>query len=629
MDNQMIKAGKVDFEALVRRDNKLTLNFQSKLLSKMHEIFTEEEEQWYVANLYIHINRDRLITYPINLESVYGMIGFAHKKNAKRTLENNFMEGRDYKIFLEAAVVSGEAASSSKKNGGAGLNKETIMLTVEAFKALCMMAKTKKGPEIRAYYIKLETIMNALVDEERIENEKLLLQKDIETQKLIEMKNLEIEAVKAKLKNQQPISMLYIGHNPVIEHLHKIGITDDALIRQESHRSSNPQFKYLFTIETEHASKIEFIVKLLLKPFKVVKPEWYSVTYHQIKKVVDFGIMMYENYAIHDNVENLIEFVSRYRSNRLINTNKARVFLDKDIYTQYVNECVTIGPGLRVPTHMICSDFHKWYCKKFPGGENVHMKLETGNWSKFFQSELTKNISSVTGLEYLESSASGVSMHDKKRGIFFSKSSGFKGMELKSMEKQTGYFDISVYEQYVKEFITVTNNHRHKVARIELVDDFTTWIKNQNVVCKTPIFQKSRISNTFKEVLIETISKITGIELQQVCKHTYRGCFVGMSHSKFLFLGNVSPEKRKEPEMDLIKKQIDTWLVDVSKIADFFRMLKSSQNNKVDIRIVRELMKNSNLTSNKKNKKISLIFARDKKHYFFTDGAQEYINTLE
>lgn len=38
--------------------------------------------------------------YPINLEDVFKMIGFANKRNAKRTLDNNFIINEDYKITV-------------------------------------------------------------------------------------------------------------------------------------------------------------------------------------------------------------------------------------------------------------------------------------------------------------------------------------------------------------------------------------------------------------------------------------------------------------------------------------------------------------------------------------------------
>ena len=71
------------------------------------------------------------------------MIGFAHKKNAKRTLENNFIKDEDYKILLlrtddgnENLLIRMDEQVSSRNLGGAGLNKETVMLNIDTFKSL-------------------------------------------------------------------------------------------------------------------------------------------------------------------------------------------------------------------------------------------------------------------------------------------------------------------------------------------------------------------------------------------------------------------------------------------------------------------------------------------------------------
>lgn len=63
--------------------------------------------------------------FPINLETLVKLVGFAHKKNAKRTLENNFIENEDYKILLLPKE------EQVKTNGGAGLNKERVMLNID------------------------------------------------------------------------------------------------------------------------------------------------------------------------------------------------------------------------------------------------------------------------------------------------------------------------------------------------------------------------------------------------------------------------------------------------------------------------------------------------------------------
>ena len=71
--------------------------------------------------------------FPINLDTLVKLVGFAHKKNAKRTLENNFIKDEDYKILL---------FPKGKQVLHGGHNEECIMLNIDTFKNMCMMVKT-------------------------------------------------------------------------------------------------------------------------------------------------------------------------------------------------------------------------------------------------------------------------------------------------------------------------------------------------------------------------------------------------------------------------------------------------------------------------------------------------------
>ena len=99
--NQIIAPKAINFNELVKNSNTtLSLNLETKMINILNTEFTEEEQQWYIANLYIYMNYHPTNDYPINLEDVFKMIGFANKENAKRTLKNNFTEGEDYKNLL-------------------------------------------------------------------------------------------------------------------------------------------------------------------------------------------------------------------------------------------------------------------------------------------------------------------------------------------------------------------------------------------------------------------------------------------------------------------------------------------------------------------------------------------------
>ncbi len=162
----MISPKSINFTELVKNSNTtLTLGLQTKIVDKLNETFSEQEQHWYVANLYMYMNYHATNDYPINLDDVFKMIGFANKGNAMKTIKSNFVENEDYKTSL----------LPKEKSSWGGSGKEEIMLNTDTFKNLCMIAKTNKGKEIRKYYVKLENIYNEIIKEE-IQEQKILLE---------------------------------------------------------------------------------------------------------------------------------------------------------------------------------------------------------------------------------------------------------------------------------------------------------------------------------------------------------------------------------------------------------------------------------------------------------------------
>uniref|UniRef100_A0A6C0H6D5 Uncharacterized protein n=1 Tax=viral metagenome TaxID=1070528 RepID=A0A6C0H6D5_9ZZZZ len=56
------------------------------------------------CKLYTYMHYHPTNDYPINLENVYKMIGFANKGNAMKTIKNNFTKNEDYKVTLLKVV---------------------------------------------------------------------------------------------------------------------------------------------------------------------------------------------------------------------------------------------------------------------------------------------------------------------------------------------------------------------------------------------------------------------------------------------------------------------------------------------------------------------------------------------
>jgi hypothetical protein len=186
---------------------KFTGNYQSKLIEKVKNSFSEYEQQIFLASFYCYLKYDYKNDFVIDLDNVWQWLGFGQKDSAKRVIEKNFCINKDYKIF--APQVGG-----AKKDTRGGHNKEIIMLNVDTFKKFCLKAGTKKADEIHDYFIKLENIMHEITKEES--NELKLQLSQLEDKKKQEYetkleKQKVIEREKILLKEYGTIgSIIYI-----------------------------------------------------------------------------------------------------------------------------------------------------------------------------------------------------------------------------------------------------------------------------------------------------------------------------------------------------------------------------------------------------------------------------------
>ena len=328
----LIKYDNIDLKTILKENNKLNDQINTKFINELKYEFKEEEQKWYIVNLYMFLNYHPTNEFPINLETVWSMIGFANKGNAKRTLENNFIKDEDYKILQnfkekqkkeKPASPNGKAGQHvrEKNLGGAGLNEETIILNVDTFKNLCMISKTEKGNKIRKYYVKLENILNKIVKEEHDEYSKKLQEKD---QLLIDT-TIEFELKAQKDKEDQIIEMckkydgvIYLAsiddlytyrqneHSEErVEKLLSFGYTTNIKERIKQHKHDYKNFKILHVYKTEANVKIEQIIKDYCKvqskkiPKNIVKQRYAE---HRLRNITVKEKNRTEHLALDDDV---------------------------------------------------------------------------------------------------------------------------------------------------------------------------------------------------------------------------------------------------------------------------------------------------------------------------------------
>jgi hypothetical protein len=137
----------------------LKITDENKLLSKIKENFTEEEQKLYITSFYSYINYDEYKDFVISLDDIWNWLDFSQKIRAKELLLKHFTKDINYKIISNNNL-------DLKKDGRGGHNKETIVLNVNTFKLYCLLAGTEKAKNIHKYYIKLESILHQIIKEE-------------------------------------------------------------------------------------------------------------------------------------------------------------------------------------------------------------------------------------------------------------------------------------------------------------------------------------------------------------------------------------------------------------------------------------------------------------------------------
>ena len=121
--------------------------YNNKLLTKIKENFTSFEQQVFVSSFYCYLNYDKNTDFVVDLDNVWGWLGFNQKVKSIALLEKHFKLDVDYK---KSAFPTGKAPSDQESSalqfGGAlletekakqngGQNKQTIMLTIKCFKS--------------------------------------------------------------------------------------------------------------------------------------------------------------------------------------------------------------------------------------------------------------------------------------------------------------------------------------------------------------------------------------------------------------------------------------------------------------------------------------------------------------
>ena len=221
---------------------------QHRLMTKMRETFTDKEQQMFLMSFYTYLNYDKH-EFVVDLDKVWEWLGFSNKDKAKRLLEKSFAKDVDYNCSL---TQSGE-----RKVGRGGQNKETIRLTIKAFKSFCLKAGTKKADQIHDYYIKLEEMLQEVVYEESAELRKQLENSTETTQKIRQSILLQNFPDNTQCVYYGSISNKSTDGKPLI----KFGNSNNLSERIAVHKKTYADFQLLQAFRVDNKLQIENAIK--------------------------------------------------------------------------------------------------------------------------------------------------------------------------------------------------------------------------------------------------------------------------------------------------------------------------------------------------------------------------------
>lgn len=212
--------------ATTSQDNKiveLNAGIDPRLLQKIQCKFTTEQQQLFVQSFALYAQSKDKSQFVISLDNIWEWLGFSTKQKAKELLTKNF----DKNIHFTCIDV---VINPQVKNPKGGRPTETILMTVETFKGLCMLANTDKAKVVRQYYITLEDVVQEYI--------------------------YEASQHQARLSHQQALLQCYdkkhINYLGIFtlngEQLAKYGWTDDAVARLKEHLTTFGQSFVLHTM---------------------------------------------------------------------------------------------------------------------------------------------------------------------------------------------------------------------------------------------------------------------------------------------------------------------------------------------------------------------------------------------
>lgn len=249
---------------LIERNN-MYYKYDSKILNKIRDNFTEQQQQLFLANAYCSIKHDTKNEFIIDFENVWRWLGFQKKDQAKTILTKNFVADVDYvsKGFAKKEDIDKKESEDpdGKKDYTGCYNKERIFLNINAFKKFCLRSGPKRDHELQDYYIKIEELLQQAIHWESCELKLQLCKSQTDRDKVCEeYKGIPIKRHVEQDKDKNVIFLLStVDGRYMVDKVHSLSEQ-----RRIFHRAKIVDYKIPYHISCKNLQMMEIIESSIL-----------------------------------------------------------------------------------------------------------------------------------------------------------------------------------------------------------------------------------------------------------------------------------------------------------------------------------------------------------------------------
>lgn len=535
-------------------DSLALFQHRDSLLAYAKERLNDDHQKVFVEHFLMSITAPD-DPFPITCENAMEWLGFVRKDKFKDLLTKHLKINVEYKLLL--------LRPEEQVGRHGGRNVEDIRISIDGFKILEMVARTKKGDIIRSYYPQLEK----LVYEYSIHQHKQALQ---QAQTQIQRARGEVEGYKyaleaeraniarklrrrVDLQDMKDVVYLYQeGPNTI-----KIGESKDLARREAEHRSSNYTSLMVYAKKCSNHKLLEKVVHHILDEYRLdPEREWFNVSFEIAKEALDTAQLFLDgivnrcgtihNNKLHTRMSELFDEILAPHQNcesEVIPTNPQEHIHEPTDDASESDDDPTTPQDIGQTVNPL--DFQKFIDERCERDETKYaFSAELFGAHRMWGRCCLKTTHNAF-YKYLNDNFKTVKKYDPKSGATLA---SYMGISLKPLEMTYNDPPTDI-DAFVQECCVI--GYTHRVPCKDLYKAFESWKKQTNPEYASSATERKRLVAAFSQMFVPS-----GVYTKGKSHRGYFGCDLKTSSQLTTGLKLSDRLKKKVLKIDINTQQV-------------------------------------------------------------------------